>query len=98
MPSPMKMKYSGTTPKGVPALNKGKSSNETKAKSFGARSAGEYYKKPSVDAKAGKTGKDKSSSNNTMRSQSASDKNRYTQATQPVQYSNEYPGKTKFVC
>ncbi len=68
----------------------------------GARSAGEKYKAPKAGMTAGsarKGGSEKSSGNVTMMKQSASDKNRYSQAKQPVQFSNAGVAKaTKFIC
>lgn len=94
----MKMGYSGTAPKGVPALKDG--GNQTAPKIMkGARAAGEKFKKPGNLTLRGKSATDKSSSQSLPSAQSASDKNRYRQAKQPTQYSNAgTPKATKFVC
>lgn len=102
MKSAMKMSYGGKmTPRGVPAVNSGSAEMGPKVMK-GARSAGEKYKAPKMGMAAGSTkkgGKEKSSGNVSMMAQSASDKNRYTQAKQPTQYSNAgTPGATKFIC
>ena len=99
--SAMKMSYGKVTPRGVPAVNSGKAEMAPKVMK-GARSAGEKYKAPKMGMKSGsarKGGSEKSSGNVSMMKQSASDKNRYTQAKQPTQYSNAgTPVGTKFIC
>lgn len=98
MVTPLKMKYSGTmAPKGVPS---GKGSSTPAKVMKGARSAGEMYKKPATGTLKGKNAKDNSSGQSNPSKQSASDKVRYTQAKQPVQFSNaDRPaGACKFVC
>ncbi len=101
MKSPMKMSYGKTTPSGVPAINKGGAETGPKVMK-GVRAAGEKYKAPKMGMAAGSTkkgGSMKSSGNVSMMAQSPSDKNRYTQAKQPTQDSNNgIAGKTKFIC
>ena len=94
----MKMSYKGTAPKGVPAINT--SSNQTSPKIMkGARAAGEKYKKVGDLTLRGKGATDKSSGQSLPVRQSNSDKTRYSQAKQPVQYSNAAtPKATTFVC
>ncbi len=105
MVSPLKMKsYSGVTPKGVPGVSMGmdgkKGSTPTKVMK-GVRAAGEMYKKPGSMTLRGKNATDKSSGQSNPTKGSASDRVRYTQAKQPVQFSNADNGGmkgTKFVC
>lgn len=96
--TPMKMKYSGKAPKGIPAISNGGS--ETKPSIMkGARAAGEKYKKPGIGGLRGRGAQDMSSSNTGPSAQSASDKSRYKGVKQPIAYSNGgTPGKTQFVC
>lgn len=101
--SPMKMAYGKTTPNvvGVSMGSKGKASETKPMIMKGTRSAGVMYKAPTAAgmSRKGKAADDKSTGNVSMMAQSASDKNRYSQAKQPEQYSNAgTPKKTKFLC
>lgn len=102
MASPLKMSYKGgVTPKGVPGVSMGqdgkKGSTPTKIMK-GVRSAGEMYKSPGSITLRGKNATDKSSGQSLPTKQSASDKKRYVQASQPTQFSNGSVKATKFVC
>lgn len=105
MVTPLKMKsYSGVSPKNVPGVSMGmdgkKSQSPTKIMK-GVRTAGEMYKKPNVGALRGKNATDKSSGQSNPVKGSQSDRVKYTQAKQPVQFSNADNGGmkgTKFVC
>lgn len=100
MKSPMKMSYGKVTPRGVPAMSKGSAETGPKVMK-GARAAGEKYKAPKMGMSgmsANKSGSEKSSGNVAMNPQSASDKNRYSQAVQPSAYTNNGVKATKFVC
>lgn len=105
MVTPLKMKsYSGTAPKGIPGVSMGDGGKKgsTPAKVMkGARSAGEMYKKPGAMTLKGKNAKDMSSGQSNPTKGSSYDKTKYTQAKQPVQFSNADNGgmkMTKFVC
>jgi len=98
--SPMKkMGYGKGKLAGLPAINgKGKSESAPKVMK-GAREAGEKYKAPKAGMNAiSRKADTKSSGNVTMKPQSASDKNRYTQAKQPAQFTNLGQKATKFLC
>lgn len=102
MVSPLKMKYSSKTAPNVPGVSMGdggkKGSTPTKVMK-GVRTAGEKYKTPVIGALRGKNATDKSSGQSLPSKQSASDKNQYLQAKQPIQFSNEAVTRaTKFVC
>ena len=91
--SPFKMSYGKKSMAGV-------QSGAAPKVMKGAREAGEKYKAPKMGMNSiGTKAVSKSSGNVSMKPQSASDKTRYTQAKQPVQYSNAgTPRATKFVC
>ncbi len=105
MVTPLKMKsYSGVSPKGVPGVSMGmdgkKSQTPTKIMKS-ARAAGEMYKKPGSLTLRGKNATDKSSGQSNPVKGSQRDRVQYTQAKQPVQFSNADNGGmkgTKFVC
>lgn len=104
MVTPLKMKYSGKATPNVPGISMGmdgkKGSTPTKVMK-GARSAGEMYKKPGTITRQGKNAKDMSSGQSNPTQSSSRDKVKYTQAKQPVAFSNADNGgmkMTKFVC
>lgn len=103
MVSPLKMKsYSGTAPKGIPGVSMGtdgkKGSTPTKVMK-GERAAGKMYKAPGTIKQQGKNAKDMSSGQSNPTKGSSYDKTKYTQAKQPIAFSNEAgPRATKFVC
>jgi hypothetical protein len=63
----------------------------------GSKAGGEMYKAPKGVTLRGAGAKDQSSGRVEMHAQSASDKNRHTQAVQPKKFAQEGVG-TKFVC
>lgn len=103
--SPLAMKYNGgPTPKGVPGVSMGmdgkKGSSPAKVMK-NPRPAGEMYKKPGAMTLRGKNAKDMSSGQSNPVKGSPRDRVQYTQAKQPVQFSNADNGGmkgTKFVC
>ena len=95
-----KANYRGSayTPKGVQAMNKGKTkSSDMAPKKFGQPKGGEMYKKPMDSRVLGKH-RDESSGESLPRKCGDDNKKRYSGHEQPVQYSNAVgPRLTKFV-
>lgn len=95
MVTPLKMNYSGK--KSMPGVQSGAAPKIMK----GAREAGAMYKKPGTISQQGKNAKDMSSGQSNPVKGSPRDKIKYTQAKQPVAFSNADNGgmkMTKFVC
>lgn len=99
--NPLKMKYSGGyAPKGLEALNKGKTKSEMiVSKNKAVKSGGEMWKAPNAKPRLQKKDDDKSSGQSMPIKSGDDNKKRYNGIEQPTQYSNAVgPKKTKFVC
>ena len=93
----LKSKSGSFTPRGLPALNQGKTSSEMAATKRGGSDAGDMYKKP------GKTGKGMASARSDKSSSETgpikgSSKSVYQGCKQPIAYSNADGEKpTRFI-
>jgi hypothetical protein len=95
----LKQKSGSFTPRGLPALNQGKTSSEMAATKRGGSDAGEMYKKPGKTGKGMASARSDESSSETGPIKGGDDnKKRYSGTPQPEQYSNACgPKKTRFI-